>query len=111
MDIKNILNLKKKKTNFEEFLNFAFDQPIPFQFRSLNYMPLEFQKINDQVELYQCEADKLYFILEYTKQPILIYEIEMEKNLISEVKCVNKNEFKNLLVYLANNIKLSSIPN
>ena len=111
MDINKILNLYKKKTNLQEFCNFLFDQPIPYQFRIINYMPVDYEKIKSGVELYQCEADNLYFILEYLKQPILIYVIESEDNFISQVKCLNKNEFNNLIIYLANNLKLSDIPN
>lgn len=110
MNIKNVLSLEKKKSNLEEFLNFAFDQPIPYQFRSLSYLPVDHTKISSDVALYQCENDNLFFILEYKNSPTLIYEINLNDNSINDVKCLNKKEFQNLIKCFAENIKLSDIP-
>jgi len=110
MKIQEILNKSKQKSNFEEFANFLFNQDIPYQFRAINYLPVNYKKIEEKVSLNQIIDKELYFLLEYENKPILIYNIDEEKSIVKNIFCLNKEEFKNLLIYFSNNLDTSNIP-
>lgn len=110
MKIENLLNKAKKQSNFEEFVNFLYDQNVPHQFRAVNYFPVNYKKIEDKVKLFQLIDSDLFFLLEYENNPILIYNIDEEKSTVKDTFCLDMEEFKNLLIYFSNNLDTSNIP-
>lgn len=99
MEIEELLKRDKTETNFEEFHSFLYDQKINPVFKSFAYLPINFKKAKEHVNLYQIDYNGFYFILEFDKQPILIYKINVLNNEIKNVYCLNRELFKNMMSF------------
>lgn len=110
MEIEELLKQDKKETNFEQFHSFLYDQKINPVFKSFAYLPLNFKKVKEHVNLYQIDYNGFYFILEFDKQPILIYNINILNNEIKNVYCLNRELFKNMISFFSSIIELLEIP-
>ena len=110
MTLEEVLNSNKIESNFEEFCSFLFDQKINPIFRSFAYLPVNYNKVKDRIKLFQFNSNKFYFLIEFDKQPILLYDINVDNAQINEAYCLNRELFKNMLIFLSNNIDTLKIP-
>ena len=110
MEIEELLKQDKIETSFQEFHSFLYDQKINPVFKSFAYLPINFKKTKEHVKLYQIDYNGFYFILEFDKQPILIYNINILNNEIKNAYCLNRELFKNMISFFSSIIDMLEIP-
>lgn len=103
-------NSSKKQSKFEEFVSFLYDQKFNYHFRSFVYLPLNFNKVEEKVKLYNYYNECLMFVIEFENKPVIIYNVNEIENIVNYVLCIDKQLYKELLCHLTNNIVLSDIP-
>lgn len=109
MKIEDLLKQEKKQSNFEAFVEFIFDQPINYYCRAFSYIPINYKNIEKEIKLFTINSDKFYFILEFNGQPILIYNIDIEKNKVNDCYCLDGRLYKQMMIYLSENILINLI--
>jgi hypothetical protein len=110
MEIEELLKQDKIETSFQEFHSFLYDQKINPVFKSFAYLPINFKKAKEHVKLYQIDHNGFYFILEFDKQPILIYNINILNNEIKNAYCLNRELLKNMISFFSSIIDMLEIP-
>lgn len=110
MILEELLKQNKIESNFEEFCSFLFDQNIDPKFRSFSYIPINYNKVKEKIKLYQININKFFFLIEFDKQPILLYDVDVSKAEINKAFCLNRELFKIMLIFLSNNIDTLQIP-
>jgi hypothetical protein len=110
MIINDLLKLEKKKSNIEEFFALLYGQKIHPSFLVYNVMPIDFSRI-ESLEVLQIENDNdFYFVLYFYSQPFIIFEVDVESLDIKNVTCINREIYRDSVIYLSNNLGLRGVP-
>lgn len=110
MTLKDLFQLDSKKTNIEEFFALLYGQKIHSSFLIYSVMPIDFSRI-DNLNVYQVESgNKFYFLLYFSNQPFLIYEMDVESADVKNVFCINREIYRDSIIYISSNLKLLSVP-
>jgi hypothetical protein len=110
MIISDLLKLEKKKSNIEEFFALLYGQKIHPSFLVYNVMPIDFSRISS-LEVWQIENDNdFYFVLYFNSQPFLIFEVDVDALDIKNVTCINREIYRDSVIYLSNNLGLRGVP-
>ena len=110
MIINDLLKLEKKKSNIEEFFALLYGQKIHPSFLVYNVMPIDFSRISS-LEVWQIENDNdFYFVLYFYSQPFIIFEVDVESLDIKNVTCINREIYRDSVIYLSNNLGLRGVP-
>ena len=110
MIINDLLKLEKKKSNIEEFFALLYGQKIHPSFLVYNVMPIDFSRI-ESLEVWQIENDNdFYFVLYFYSQPFIIFEVDVESLDIKNVTCINREIYRDSVIYLSNNLSLRCVP-
>jgi hypothetical protein len=108
--INELLKLEKKKTNIEEFFALLHGQKIHPSFLVFNNMPIDFSRISS-LEAWQIENDNdFYFVLYFYSQPFIIFEVDVDALDIKNVTCINREIYRDSIIYLSNNLGLRGVP-
>ena len=110
MTLSDLLLLESKKTNIEEFFALLYGQKIHTSFSVFSVLPIDFSRI-DQLSVYQVESDnKFYFLLYFNNQAFLIYEMDVMSADVKNVFCINREIYRDSIIYISSNLKLLSVP-
>jgi len=110
MIINDLLKLEKKKSNIEEFFALLYGQKIHPSFLVYNVMPIDFSRISS-LEVWQIENDNdFYFVLYFHNQAFLIFEVDVDALDIKNVTCINREIYRDSVIYLSNNLGLRGVP-
>ena len=110
MIINDLLKLEKKKSNIEEFFALLYGQKIHPSFLIYNVMPIDFSR-TDALEVWQIENnDDFYFVLYFHNQPFIIFEIDLDLLDVKNVFCINREIYRDSILYISNNLDLKSVP-
>jgi hypothetical protein len=110
MIINDLLKLEKKKSNIEEFFALLYGQKIHSSFLVYNVMPIDFSRISS-LEVWQIENDNdFYFVLYFYNQAFLIFEVDVDALDIKNVTCINREIYRDSIIYLSNNLGLRGVP-
>ena len=110
MIIKDLLLLDAKKTNIEEFVSLLYGQKIHPSFLIYSVLPIDFSRA-DRLNVWQVESgDNFYFLLYYFNQAFLIYEMDVESSDVKNVFCINREIYRDSIIYISNNLKLLNVP-
>jgi len=110
MIISDLLLLEKKKSNIQEFFALLYDQKIHPSFLVFNSLPVDFSRINS-LEVWQIEnEDEFYFVLYLNSEPFLIFEVNVMTSDIENVTCINREIYRDSVIYLSNNLSLRCVP-
>ena len=110
MIINDLLKLEKKKSNIEEFFVLLYGQKIHPSFLVYNVMPIDFSRISS-LEVWQIENDNdFYFVLYFHNQAFIIFEVDVESLDIKNVTCINREIYRDSVIYLSNNLGLRGVP-
>jgi hypothetical protein len=110
MIINDLLKLEKKKSNIEEFFALLYGQKIHSSFLVYNVMPIDFSRISS-LEVWQIENDNdFYFVLYFYNQAFLIFEVDVDALDIKNVTCINREIYRDSVIYLSNNLGLRGVP-
>jgi hypothetical protein len=110
MTIKDLFLLDAKKSNIEEFFALLYGQKIHYSFLVYSVLPIDFSRI-EKLNVYQVESDdKFYFLLYYFNQPFLVFEMDVESSNIKNVFCINREIYRESIMYISSNLFLSDVP-
>ena len=110
MTIEELLSLRKKQSNIEEFFALLFNQNIHPAFLDYSELPIDFSRISN-LELWQIESgEDFYFVLYYCKQPFLIFEMDLNTLDVRNVFCINREIYRESVIYLSDNLGLQYVP-
>ena len=110
MIISDLLKLEKKKSNIEEFFALLYGQKIHPSFLVYNVMSIDFSRISS-LEVWQIENDNdFYFVLYFHNQAFLIFEVDVDALDIKNVTCINREIYRDSVIYLSNNLGLRGVP-
>jgi hypothetical protein len=110
MIINDLLKLEKKKSNIEELFALLYGQKIHSSFLVYNVMPIDFSRISS-LEVWQIENDNdFYFVLYFYNQAFLIFEVDVDALDIKNVTCINREIYRDSVIYLSNNLGLRGVP-
>ena len=110
MTLSDLLLLESKKTNIEEFFALLYGQKIHPSFSVFSVLPIDFSRI-DNLNVYQVESgNKFYFLLYFSNQPFLIYEMDVESADVKNVFCINREIYRDSIIHLTNNLYLLDVP-
>ena len=110
MIINDLLKLEKKKSTIEEFFALLYGQEIHPSFLVYSELPIDFSRI-ESLEVWQIENDNdFYFVLYFYSQPFIIFEVDVESLDIKNVTCINREIYRDSVIYLSNNLGLRGVP-
>lgn len=110
MTIEELLKLEKKKSNVGEFFALLYGQKISSPFLVYNFLPIDFSRIH-ALEVWQIEnKDDFYFVLYFHNQPFIIFEIDLDLLDVKNVFCINREIYRDSILYISNNLDLKSVP-
>ena len=110
MTSNDLLKLEKKKSNIEEFFALLYGQEIHPSFLVYSELPIDFSRI-ESLEVWQIENDEdFYFVLYFFNQPFLIFEMDVDALNIKNVTCINREIYRDSIIYLSNNLGLRYVP-
>ena len=110
MTINELLKLEKKKSNINEFFALLYGQKIHPSFLVYSVLPINFSRI-ESLEVWQIENDNdFYFVLYFHNQAFLIFEVDVDALDIKNVTCINREIYRDSVIYLSNNLGLRGVP-
>jgi hypothetical protein len=110
MTSNDLFKLEKKKSNIEEFFALLYGQEIHPSFLVYSELPIDFSRI-ESLEVWQIENDNdFYFVLYFYNQPFLIFEMDVEGLDVKNVTCINREIYRDSIIYLSNNLGLRYVP-
>ena len=110
MTIEELLKLEKKKSNVGEFFALLYGQKISSPFLVYNFLPIDFSRISS-LEVWQIENENdFYFVLYFHNQAFIIFEVDVESLDIKNVTCINREIYRDSVIYLSNNLGLRGVP-
>ena len=73
-------------------------------------MPIDFSRIH-ALEVWQIENEEdFYFVLYFYNQPFSIFEMDVEALDVKNVFCINREIYRDSIIYISSNLGLSSVP-
>ena len=111
MIIKELFLLDAKKSDLKEFFAFLYGQKIHPSFLVFSNLPVDFSRVENDLKVYQLESeDNFYFLLYFHNQPFIVFEINVESSDVKNVFCINREIYRDSIIYISNNLYLLSVP-
>ena len=111
MTIKELFLLQWKESNLKEFFAFLYGQKIHPSFLVFSNLPVDFSRVENDLKVYQLESeDNFYFLLYFHNQPFIVFEINVSTNDVKNVFCINREIYRDSIIYISSNLKLLSVP-